>query len=305
MSKIQWTEKTWNPIVGCSKKSEGCQNCYAINQAYRMQAMAGGLEAQGKNSGRIGAYKELTEKRGDRLEWTGLVRFVPEALEIPLKRKKPTVYFVNSMSDIGHELVEDEWLDQIFEVMLNTPQHQYLILSKRPEKLLIWVVRMRNQMFRKGIPNFVLPNVRLGITAENQKAWDKRSPDLNAIAEKGWKTMVSFEPLLGSIDLDYFDAQSAIKAGLPDLEFGTDYLEGCWGIVGGESGHGAREHHCEWSVQLLEQFEMTGIIPFQKQLGSNAFYKGDRLKTKDKKGGDISEFPPKLQIREYPLEMNK
>lgn len=314
-TKIQWTESTWNPVVGCSKKSAGCQKCYAINQAYRMAAMAEGLEAKGKNSGSIGAYKGLTEKRGDRIEWTGIVRFVPEALEIPLKRKKSTVYFVNSMSDLGHQLVEDEWLDQIFAVMALTPQHQYQILTKRPNRLFEYIRDYTKEQIRiaacslseNEIPEdlSVLPNVRIGISAENQKEWNERSPYLNAIAQMGWKTMVSFEPLLEAIAIEDFDIYAAQDAGfdsvgLNALFFGTDYLEDCWGIIGGESGNGAREHHCEWSESLLTQFESAGITPFEKQLGSNAFYKGDRLKTKDKKGGDIAEFPPSLQVRGFP-----
>jgi protein gp37 len=89
MTEISWTDKTWNPLVGCSKKSAGCQNCYAIQQAYRNEAIGKTME----NPGRLAYYEGLAEKRGSRIEWAGKVNFVPEALEIPLKRKKPTKWF--------------------------------------------------------------------------------------------------------------------------------------------------------------------------------------------------------------------
>jgi protein gp37 len=113
MTEISWTDKTWNPLVGCSKTSTGCKNCYAVQQAYRNEAIGKTME----NPGRLAYYEGLTEKRGNRIEWTGTVNFVPEALEIPLKRKKPTKWFVNSMSDLFHESVPDEWIDKIFAVM--------------------------------------------------------------------------------------------------------------------------------------------------------------------------------------------
>lgn len=128
---IQWTDETWNPTVGCSKISEGCQNCYAIGQAYRNTAMG----QKFANPGRLAYYEGLTEKKGDRAEWTGTVNFVPEALEIPLKWKKPRRIFVNSMSDLFHGGIEDHELDQIFAVMALTPQHTYQVLTKRPDRM--------------------------------------------------------------------------------------------------------------------------------------------------------------------------
>lgn len=316
MSKIQWTEETWNPIAGCSKKSDGCRNCYAIPMAHRLEAMAIGLDNQGKNSGRIANYKGLTEKRGDRLEWTGAVRFIPEALQIPLKRKKPTIYFVNSMSDIGHDLVQDEWLDQIFAVMALTPQHQYQILTKRPERLVKYLcsdIDCDNRIEAWGSAGFELTgeyerfeeplkNVWIGISAENQKAWNERSPFLNAIARIGWKTMISFEPLLEAINIRDFNVGAMYLAGFDSegsgngLESGCFFLNDCWAIIGGESGHGSRHFSVYWAINMINQLEQAKIPVFVKQLGSNHDWKNKC----GKKGDEFESFPESLKIREMP-----
>jgi protein gp37 len=132
MSTIEWTNETWNPFVGCSKISPGCTNCYAINQAYRNNAMAKEMP----NPGRMRYYEGLAEKKGDRIDWTGIVRFVPEALEIPFHWKKPRKIFVNSMSDLFHESIPFEQIDQVIAVMALTGHHTYQALTKRPERML-------------------------------------------------------------------------------------------------------------------------------------------------------------------------
>ncbi len=134
MTNIEWTDNSWNPIVGCSKVSAGCSQCYAINQSYRNWAMAQSLPAEKR--GRLAYYDCLTEKNENGgINWTGVVRFVEEALDVPLKRKKPTQYFVNSMFDPFHESVLDEWIDKIFAVMSLCQQHTFQILTKRPERM--------------------------------------------------------------------------------------------------------------------------------------------------------------------------
>ena len=177
MSKIEWTEQTWNPMVGCSKISAGCQNCYAIQQAYRNDAMGQKLD----NPGRLAYYDGLTEKRGNRVEWTGVVRFVPEALEIPLKRKKPTVWFVNSMSDLFHESVTDEQLFKILKIIRDTPQHTYQVLTKRPARMLDIMKHLSWRTGKagegggffayRGIPGAnPLRNLWLGVTYSKRRA---------------------------------------------------------------------------------------------------------------------------------------
>src|SRR5262245_1261537 len=110
-SNIEWTESTWNPVTGCTKVSPGCKHCYAEAMAERLQAMG----APGYENG----FK---------------LQLHPSRLILPLKRKKPTVYFVNSMSDLFHEGIPIDYLDQIFGVIRQTPQHTYQLLTKRPEK---------------------------------------------------------------------------------------------------------------------------------------------------------------------------
>lgn len=316
MTTIEWTQETWNPILGCSKISEGCRNCYAINQAYRNWSMAQALPEDKR--GRLAYYEGLTEKRGDRVEWTGKVAFVPEALEIPLKRKKPTTYFVNSMSDLFHESVADEWIDQIFAVMTLTPQHTYQVLTKRPQRMLKYFDNL-NERRIKIAHNFVyptggflysewrrspksactysilpLPNVWLGTSIENQSVWELRSEALYRLHNQGWKTFYSCEPLLE--DLDLYLRHRPVD----------------WVIAGGESGSGARECHIDWIRSLAQQCQSANVPVFVKQLGSNptgllrdgVFPKNEgsktRWKLRDRKGGDIEEWPEDLQIRELP-----
>ena len=125
-TKIQWCQATWNPVAGCSKVSEGCRNCYAIKEAHRL--------ASHPHTKISSVYEGLTVNRKPSApNWSGEVRFIPERLQEPLRRKKPTRYFVNSMSDLFHEGFTDEEIDQVFAVMALAPQHQFLVLTKRPE----------------------------------------------------------------------------------------------------------------------------------------------------------------------------
>ncbi len=134
-TKIEWTEETWNPTTGCTKVSEGCKFCYAEAMAKRLQAMGmPGYENGFKFS------------------------LMPERLEQPFKKKKPTKYFVNSMSDLFHEEMPDEFLDKIFDVIEKTPRHIYQVLTKRDK-------RMAKYFKNKPVPK----NVWLGVTAENKK----------------------------------------------------------------------------------------------------------------------------------------
>ncbi|HET8686195.1 MAG TPA: DUF5131 family protein, partial [Methanosarcina sp.] len=205
MSNIEWTNESWNPILGCSKISAGCRNCYAINQAFRNWKMAEGLPENKR--GRLAYYEGLTKGFDD---WTGKLVFVPEALEIPLKRKKPQTYFVNSMSDMFHKNVEDEWLDQIFAVMALTPQHTYQILTKRPERMEEYlsdpetIERIEEAGYEfshnmDNLNNWPLPNVWLGVSVENQKAADERISLL--LDTPAAIRFLSCEPLLEFVDL--------------------------------------------------------------------------------------------------------
>ena len=134
-SKIEWTEQTWNPATGCTKISPGCKNCYAETMARRLKAMG----APGYEEG----FK---------------LQLLPQRLEEPLKRKKPTTYFVNSMSDMFHERIPDDYIDQVFETIVRTPQHTYQVLTKR-------AARMASYFRGRVVP----PNAWMGVSVENRK----------------------------------------------------------------------------------------------------------------------------------------
>ena len=122
-TNIEWCDSTWNPLRGCSRVSEGCRNCYAEKMAYRF-------------SGPGQQYEGLAVLKNGHASWTGDVRLVEEHLLDPLKWKKPQRIFVNSMSDVFHESVPDEWIDRIFAVMALCPQHIFQVLTKRPDRML-------------------------------------------------------------------------------------------------------------------------------------------------------------------------
>lgn len=231
-SKIEWTEETWNPIVGCSKVSAGCKNCYAETMARRLKAM-------GKS-----AYQNVV---GDNGKWNGEIKRAAYWLDKPLERKKPTMYFVNSMSDMFHNGVTPDMLTAIWDVMRQTPQHTYQILTKR-------ALRM-NGIFNAGyLP--VLPNVWLGVSVEDQSAASTRIPQL--VTTPAAVKFLSCEPLLGPIDLD-----------LQGQNYGRDshheYID--WVIVGGESGSKARPCNPDWVRSIRDQCEAAQVPFFFKQWG--------------------------------------
>ena len=167
MSKIEWTEKTWNPVTGCTKMSEACQNCYAEVMAKRLSGMPASKEKY-KNGFRLTLH--------------------PEALEEPLKWKKPQMVFVVSMGDLFHKDVPFEYIDRVMDVIKRTPQHTYQILTKRAD-------RMAEYFDDKYTPK----NVWLGVTCENQQHYDRIS-HLRQIPAT--VRFLSCEPLLGII-FDY------------------------------------------------------------------------------------------------------
>ncbi|PYE30811.1 protein gp37 [Idiomarina fontislapidosi] len=211
-SKIEWTEQTWNPMVGCSKVSSGCKYCYAEVMAQRLQAMG--------TPGYENGFK---------------LNLLPERLEQPLKRKKPTKYFVNSMSDLFHEEVPFSYIDKVFDVMERTPQHIYQILTKRAD-------RMAEYFFNKSAPR----NAWLGVTVENRKQGLRRIAKLRSVDAN--IRFLSVEPLLEDLgEVDFSDIH--------------------WVIVGGESGPNAREMKPEWAENIRIQCDEQNIAFFFKQWG--------------------------------------
>ena len=238
-SKIEWTDVTWNPVAGCSIISPGCTNCYAMQMASR-------LEFMGKEK-----YNGLTRRSGARPIWTGVIREDYASLSIPYKWQKPRNVFVNSMSDLFHTDVSDEFISSVWRVMEETPWHQYQILTKRPERMCDFV----HQSLMS-----VLPNVWLGTSIENDEVTD-RLDRLNATPAA--IRFVSFEPLIGSVghvDLSKID----------------------WAIVGGESGPGARKMKEEWIDEIYALCEDYNTAFFFKQWGA---WGRDNIKRPKKENG--------------------
>lgn len=186
-SKIQWCDDTWNPVSGCTRVSAGCDHCYAVKQTYRLEKM-----------GQTAKYGGLTvlNPAGDR-HFNGKVRCHDDALQIPLKRKKPTMYFVNSMGDLFHAGVPFEFIDKVYAVMNATP-HTFQILTKQTARMAEYIATT-NANWTTGEHGRSLPNVWLGTSCENQQAADERIPHLlNCPAAARF---ISAEPLLGPIDM--------------------------------------------------------------------------------------------------------
>lgn len=246
MSSIEWTQETWNPITGCARVSPGCQHCYAEIMARRLKAMG---QSQYQNV--------VNGKR-----WTGAVELAPDSLYKPYKRKKPTMYFVNSMSDLFHKDVTMEWLDEIWAVMSIAKQHTYQILTKRAELLPERVGAM--------VRTFgVLPNVWIGVSVETQEYADKRIPFLTATPAA--VLFLSCEPLLGPLDLEYL----AYEAAGPEWA-GHNRLAD-WVIVGGESGPGARPMKAAWARDIRDQCQAANVPFFFKQWGGVNKKKAGRI----------------------------
>ena len=224
-TQIEWTDSTWNPVAGCKIMSAGCTNCYAMNMARRLEAM--GVEK----------YKGLTRKSGKRTIWNNTIREDEASLDIPRRWRKPRKVFVNSMSDMFHDKVSEDFIVKVWEVMRDTPRHSYQILTKRPD-------RMADILARR-IPD-ILPNVWLGTSVEDA-AVTHRIEELRQVPAA--IRFISFEPLIGSVgDVD-----------LTDID---------WAIVGGESGHAARPIKEEWIDEIYDECEIYGTAFFFKQWGT-------------------------------------
>ncbi len=230
MSKIPWTERTWNPYAGCTKISDGCKNCYAERMAKRLAAM--GQEK----------YLGVTDKNG----WTG--RFcVPDdkLLNEPMRRKKPTMYFVGSMGDMFHNHLKDAMSQiQVFEVMKNCPQHTFQILTKRPLNMF---------EFFEANPDLLTPNIWLGTTVEDPKYLFRIG---TLLMIKAAVHFVSIEPMLKRIELQK-DHKYLWHNGGKCLD---------WVIAGCESGPGRRPSQVEWFRSLKNQCVDAGVPFFLKQM---------------------------------------
>lgn len=241
-SRIEWTESTWNPLTGCTKVSEGCKNCYAERLARRLQAMGNPNYANGF---------ELTLHR--------------HVLEYPLRWRKPQTIFVNSMSDLFHEDVPDEFILDTFRIMNQAGWHSFQVLTKRSERLL-----KLNKVITWS------PNIWMGVSVENQDCAFRidHLRVTNAVTK-----FLSLEPLLGP---------------LPDLNLSA--ID--WVIVGGESGPKSRPMNPSWVVDIRDQCQVATVPFFFKQWGGQNRKKTGRVL----EGKTWDEMPIVKEVREFRKE---
>jgi protein gp37 len=247
---IEWADASWNPTAGCALVSPGCTNCYAMRLAHRLGHIE---DAVG------GKYGELTHAVNGRAVWTGELRFDEYVLSQPLRWRRPRRIFVNSMSDLFHEAVREDWLDRIFAIMASAPQHQFLVLTKRPEHMRDWI---KAQAARNG--DWPLANVWLGVSVEDQARADERIPALlDTPAARHW---ISAEPLLDRVLLrtEWLHNRRSAAPGLRGDHY-TEALD--WIVCGGESGPGARPMLRSWATSLRDQSAAAGVPFFFKQWG--------------------------------------
>lgn len=239
---IEWTDATWNPVTGCTKISPGCKHCYAERLACRLKAMGSPRYRNGF-----------------------AVTLQPDQLTLPLRWRRPRRIFVNSMSDLFHEDVPDEYIRSVFAVMAEARWHIFQVLTKRSERLL-----------ELGPSLLWTDNIWQGVSVENA-SYTWRVAHLHQVSAA--VRFLSIEPLLGPIPY------------LP--------LDGIhWVIVGGESGGGCREMAASWARQIRDQCEAAGVPFFFKQWGGRT--PKSRGRVLDGKTWD--EMPP-ITERRSPVEV--
>jgi protein gp37 len=265
-SKIEWTERTWNPVTGCTEVSPGCDHCYAKTFAERFRGVPGHAFENGF---------DLT--------------FHPERLRSPFRWKKQSRVFVNSMSDLFHRDIPDEFIGKVYETMLGASlcphRHTFQVLTKRPERMrriVPPIYEEAGRSYRDG--KAYIDGIWSGVSIEgNGFGW--RAGMLREVPGIRW---ISFEPLLAScaaVDLTGID----------------------WVVIGGESGHGARWMDPDWVREIILNARAVGAAVFVKQLGAvwsrglgDRDDDGDPLWRADPKGGEMERWPEDLRVREYP-----
>ncbi|HML56018.1 MAG TPA: phage Gp37/Gp68 family protein [Solidesulfovibrio magneticus] len=282
-SKIEWCDATWNPIVGCSPVSAGCDNCYAQRMAHRL-----------RHNPATPQFAGLTGPDG---RWLGQARLAQGHLNDPLTWRKPRRIFVCSMGDLFHASLDKVFVDNVVARMIMAPRHQYLLLTKRPERMrdyflaeetprrLLRVSGLLSRLAPEATPDlpWPLPNVWLGVTAEHQEQADARVPIL--LETPAAARFVSVEPMLGTVDLSrymwptcwswdakYRSPEDALAAGAHAkkerqclVAAGRRFLS--WVIAGGETGPCARPMHPAWVRSLRDQCKDAGVPFFFKGFG--------------------------------------
>jgi len=247
-TKIEWAEETWNPVTGCTAVSEGCRNCYARRMAKRLAGRSG--------------YPAL-DPFG--------VTLHHDKLDQPLHWKTPRRIFVVSMGDLFHRDVPDKYIELVWQTMYDARQHVFMVLTKRPERMLDWISR---SMYLSNSP---LQNVWLGTSVENQDTADERIPIL--LDTPASIRCVSVEPMLGPIDLRLLWGCKSCwpKACINAIH--SDFPESMidWIICGGESGPGARPMHPDWARDLRDQCQAANVPFLFKQQGAWSWDNTDPL----------------------------
>lgn len=270
---IEWTDATWNPVVGCQKVSEGCRNCYA-KDLHDLR------------------HKAFQEGKKLPLQYQypfGMVQMMMDRLEMPLHWKMPRKIFVNSVSDLFHPAVEFNFIDEVFEVMRKAHWHTFQVLTKRPLLAVEWFKDYQNKF--EGWKDEPWPrNVWMGVSVENQAMANERIPHLLKLP--AWVRFLSCEPLLGPVDLSkvhdkdqrvYFDVLDGQRFDYGEDGFGVaapmaERIH--WVITGGESGRGARPMHADWARGLRDQCQKNHVPFFFKQWGE--WVHNSQLQAQDK-----------------------
>ncbi len=278
-TKIEWSESSWNPLRGCSRVSRACEHCYA-------EVVAGRFSGPGL------PYEGLTRATSGGARWTGKIMLVPEHLADPLRWKRPRLIFVNSMSDLFHPNVPDEYIAAVFGVMMYARRHKFQVLTKRPERmeaLLPTLTALRchvaasdilkdtpawQRTYQPADAMFPLSNVWLGVSVEDQPTADARIPLL--LNTPATVRFLSCEPLLGPITFTVPAASGSIRIDALTGGWAVQRNDGShqqeprihWVIAGGESGAGARPMHPDWARSLRDECVRAGVPYFFKQWGA-------------------------------------
>lgn len=307
---IQWTDATWNPVVGCERVSPGCAHCYA-KQIHDMRHKA------------HGEGKQIAAQYAQPFE---VVQLKPERLRQPLSWRKPKKVFVNSVADLFHDDVPDVYIDRVFAVMALAPRHTFQVLTKRAERMRSYMAGLQRSpvdrltavafeefgedadctlanvlngyswwrsMPPRGVPLngsnplWPLPNVWLGVSVENQHFADERIPLL--METEADVRFLSCEPLLGRVQLDFEDINLRSWDGR--------YVD--WVIIGGESGKDARRFELNWGESLIDQCTAHGVPVFMKQIGAHVTLDGFPYSSGGH-GDNMERWPNQFRVREFP-----